>query len=297
MSPAYDDTPAPAGAPAQGELAGMPRRLMSASPSRMLTWLDCPRAYRLRYLDTPRPAPRPQRAHTTVGTITHEVLRDFWDLPPAERTPQRVARLVDAAWHDTGFRDDAQSARWRERVRWQVLAYLRSLGEARSAQPVGTERTVSFTTRALAFSGRVDRLDERDGELVIVDYKTGRRPPTQDDARTSLALALYALGATRVFRRPCARVELHHVPTGTIAAHEHTEASLQRKADEADSIVSDLRRAAAAHGDSGPDAALFAPRLSGLCAWCDVRAHCPEGTAYVPEKSDWAGLPGEEDEA
>jgi putative RecB family exonuclease len=31
---------------------------------------------------------------------------------------------------------------------------------------------------ALAVSGRVDRMDERGDEIVIVDYKTGRRPLT-----------------------------------------------------------------------------------------------------------------------
>ncbi|MBW3086629.1 hypothetical protein KEM60_02858 [Austwickia sp. TVS 96-490-7B] len=282
--------------PDQSLLAGMPRRLVSASPSRMNTWLDCPRQYRFRYLDRPRPKARPQRAHTTVGTITHDVLRDFWDVEPSSRTPQLVTDLVSQAWHDTGFRDAEQSMRWRARVAWQVSAYLRSIGSMRDSRPAGVERTVSFTTQSLAFSGRIDRLDDRDGELVVVDYKTGRQPPTDDDARLSSALALYAVGAARVFRRPCTRVELHHIPTGTIAVHEHTDASLQRKIDEADSITEDLRRAATAFEEEGREASLLTPRLSPLCAWCDMQQHCPEGAAYLPAKSDWAGLVGEEDD-
>jgi putative RecB family exonuclease len=275
---------------------GLPPRLFSASPSRMLTWLDCPRQYRLRYLDVPRPAPRPQRAHTTVGTVTHTVLRDFWDVAPNERTPQRVSALVDAQWTSLGFRDAEQAQRWRERVRWQVLAYLRSLGEARHSRPVGTERTVAFTTDRLAFSGRVDRLDDRDGHLVVVDYKTGRRPCTEEEARTSLALALYAVGAARVFRRDCVRVELHHVPTGAVVAHEHTPESLARKVSEADSIVRDLVSAEREYAVAGRDSTMFAARPSALCGWCDVRAHCPEGSAHGAEMSDWAGLPGEDAE-
>ncbi len=34
--------------------------------------------------------------------------------------------------------------------------------------PVGTERTVAFMTQTLALTG-VDRLDDRAGELVVVD--------------------------------------------------------------------------------------------------------------------------------
>lgn len=34
---------------------------------------------------------------------------------------------------------------------------------------------------------------------------------TAYDARSSLALALYALAVPRMFRKPCLRVELHHL--------------------------------------------------------------------------------------
>ncbi len=80
------------------------------------------------------------------------------------------------------------------------------------------------------------------------------------------------------------------MPTGTVAAHEHTDESLQRKVAEAESIASDLRRADADYAVVGVESARFAPRPSALCSWCDFRAHCPEGQAQGPEKSDWAGL-------
>src|SRR6185369_15316472 len=73
-------------------------------------------------------------------------------------------------------------------------------------EPVAVERTVAAKTPTLALSGRVDRIDDVDGELVIVDYKTGRTGLGPDDARASRALALYAFAASRVFRRPCRRV-------------------------------------------------------------------------------------------
>ena len=50
----------------------------------------------------PHAVPRPslarrrvrQRAHTSVGTAVHNALRDWWDLPPAQRTPDAGAELV-----------------------------------------------------------------------------------------------------------------------------------------------------------------------------------------------------------
>ncbi|MFC7595230.1 RecB family exonuclease [Terrabacter sp. GCM10028922] len=272
----------------QTSFAGMPTPLYSGSPSRLLAWLDCPRRYRMQYLDRPRPQARAQRAHTSVGIATHNVLRDFWDLPASQRTPAGVAELVRTSWIDVGFRDPEQSAAWRLRVRDAVTEYLRR--SDRERQPVGIERSVSLKTDEIAVTGRVDRLDDRDGELVVVDYKTGRQVPTDDDARTSLPLALYAVASSRMFRRPCHRVELHHVPSGTVAVHEHTDESLARKVAEAESIASDLRRADADFKDVGVESARFEARTSAICSWCDFRAHCPEGQRMGPEKSDWAGL-------
>ena len=272
----------------QTTFAGMPTPLYSGSPSRLLAWLDCPRRYRMQYLDRPRPQARSQRAHTSVGIATHNALRDFWDLPAARRTPAGVAELVRSSWIDVGFRDPEQSAAWRLRVRDAVTEYLRV--SDRDHQPVGIERSVSLKTDEVAITGRIDRLDDRQGELVVVDYKTGRQVPTDDDARTSLPLALYAVAASRMFRRPCHRVELHHVPSGTIASHEHTDESLARKVAEAESIASDLRRADAEFKEVGVESTRFAPRTSAICSWCDFRAHCPEGQQMGPEKSDWAGL-------
>lgn len=275
-------------APVQQELAGMPQPLYSASPSKLLTWLDCPRRYRMAYLDRPRPVARPQRAHTSFGVAVHNALRDFWDLAPVDRTPSAAARLVRGAWIDLGFRDPEQSARWRERAQTQVASYLRGVDP--HAAPLGIERTVALKTGSLALRGRIDRLDERDGELVVVDYKTSRATPDADEARTSLPLALYAVAAARMFRRQCVRVELHHVPSGEVAVHEHTPESLQRKVAEAESIASDLRRADADHRQVGVESRHFAPRTSALCTWCDFRAHCAEGQQMGPEKSSWAAL-------
>jgi len=266
----------------------MPRPLFSASPSKLLAWLDCPRRYRMQYLDRPKPAPRTPRAHTSVGVATHNALRDFWDLAPHERTPTAVGQLVARSWIDVGFRDPDQSAEWRARTTRRVTEYLRGID--RDRQPLGVERTVSLHTATLAVTGRVDRIDDRDGHLVVVDYKTGRARLTDDDARTSLPLALYAVAVAGMFSRPCQRVELHQLATGEVLAHEHTPQSLQRKVAEAESIASDLRKADADYAEVGVDCPLFEPRVSPICMWCDFRAHCPAGQLVGPEKSDWAGL-------
>jgi RecB family exonuclease len=157
-------------------------------------------------------------------------------------------------------------------------------------EPVGVERTVATHTERLALHGRVDRVDERDGELVVVDYKTGRRELTEDDARGSQALALYVLGVRRTLRRACRRVELHHLPTGNVAAFEHTEQSLQRHLDRAQSTADDIVTATDTFAAGAAADDVFPAAPSPACAWCDFRQHCVEGRAVSPDLDPWAGL-------
>lgn len=269
----------------QGLLDGMPRRLYPCTPTRLLTWLDCPRRYRFSYLDRPSPPKGPPWAHTGLGTSVHTALASWWRLPARERTPERGARLVRDGWVREGYRDEAQSAEVRDRAGTWVREYLAEVDPR--MEPLGVERTVSAPTSALVLSGRVDRIDERpDGTVVVVDYKTGRRPPSDDDARGSLALGVYAVAAARTLRRRCAVVELHHLPTGTVAAASHTADGLARKVAEAESIARESRAADETYAGGDTDGP-FPARPSSLCSWCDFRAVCPQGRAAAPQRNPW----------
>jgi RecB family exonuclease len=294
---------------------GMPQRLYMCTPTRLGTWLDCPRRYRMTYLDRPPPGKGPPWAHNSVGASVHNALAGWWRLASGERTVPAAGALLERGWIDEGFADAAQSARYRSWARGLVETYVAGLDPA--CEPLGVERTVATRTDVIAVSGRIDRLDERRdadgrGELVVVDYKTGRHVLTVDDARTSLALALYALAAERVMRRPCRRVELHHLPSGRVLVWEHTEESLARHLRRAEAIAAECAEAderfrAPAPQDRAPGLRdpgssardhvaedVFAPRPGSWCGWCDFRGHCPEGSAASEPRRPWDGLADQE---
>ena len=269
-------------------LEGMPRRLFTCTPSRLTTWLDCPRRYRLTYLDRPPPPRGAPWAHNTVGAAVHLALARWWSEPFARRTPAVARGLLDRGWRTDGFADDAQAERWRVRAGDMVERYVATL--APDDEPVGVERTVAMRTGALAVSGRVDRLDQRGDELVVVDYKTGRSVLTTDDARGSLALALYALAAARTFRRRCRTVELHHLPTGTVSSFAHDDSSLARHLFRAEAVGAEAVAAAEALLAGGDPQELFPVRTGSRCSWCDVASACPEGRTVARPLRPWDGL-------
>jgi RecB family exonuclease len=269
----------------------VPPRLFVCTPTKLAAYTDCPRRYRLTYVDR---APRDPGAwaHFSLGASVHAALARWWDLRLADRTPVAATRLADVHWIDEGYRDPDQAAACRELARSWVGGYAATLDPA--DEPWAVERDVAARSERLAFRGRVDRLDERDGHLVVVDYKTGARGLGRDEARGSAALALYAAAAGRMARRACVRVELHHLPTGEVQAHEHDPSSLRRAVERAEAIATDAVAAESGYGDGQPADEAFPARAGRQCASCAFRSGCPAGQLAAPEPAQpWAFLPAE----
>jgi len=261
----------------------MPERLVVATPSKLAAYEDCPRRYRFAYLDRPAPPKGPPWAHNSLGASVHTALRNWYEVPPAQRGPARLPTLLKATWVREGYRDvDQERDAWRRALRW-----LESYVDSMPAEPLGVERVVAARTPVIAFHGRADRIDARPADgIVIAHYKTGRTEPGEAEARGSAALALYAFAAARVFHRPCRRVELHHLPTSRVLAWEHTEDEL------ADALrLAESAGAAAQDASASPDDdARFPPRPAPRCGWCDYQRLCPEGRAAAPARRPWDGL-------
>jgi putative RecB family exonuclease len=280
-----------AAVPEQLGFAGMPERLFVCTPSKLGSYADCPRRYRYTYVDRPSPQKGPPWAHNSLGASVHTALKNWYAVPPDRRIRESLPTLLKSTWVREGYRDvDQERIAYRRSLDW-LDTYVAGLDPLE--EPLGVERVVATKTAMLAFNGRADRIDSRQGEqgpeAVIVDYKTGRSGLDADDARGSQALALYAYAAQRVFRRPCHRVELHHLPTGTVAAHEHTEESLARQVARAEDTARDIiaaEKAVAAGAD--PDVE-FPTNPGSLCGWCDFRRTCPAGQE-VAAKEPWAAV-------
>jgi putative RecB family exonuclease len=259
--------------------------LHRVTPARLDTWDACPRRYRMLHVDRPAPSRGGGFAHTTLGAVVHLALCSLAALPVERRTPEQAAALVDRHWTGEGFADDAQAARYRERARdWLAAAVDGPVGRD---EPLAVERWVRAPAGPLLVEGRVDRIDGRDGEAVVVDFKTGRRVPTAADAAASRQLALYAVATASVFRRPCRTVELQHVPTGTVAVHTHDQASLDRHVAAAAGSADAAAGATTALADGGDADTLFPVRTGAHCGTCAVRRHCAPGRAAVPEPRPW----------
>ena len=187
----------PALPPTAGVAPLHPSGALRLSASELATFEDCPLKHAYAYTLGVR---RRAGLHAGLGLVVHEVLHRFLDpsgeVPPEDRSRERLHELAEACWSDdlAPYRPQLEQAR-RELYEMLDLWWERegALGEA-GPEVLDTERHFEVAVGPHRVVGKIDRLDRADdGEGVrVVDYKTGRAPSAAD-VDDDLQLATYHL--------------------------------------------------------------------------------------------------------
>ena len=154
----------------------------SLSPSKVTSFRDCALAFRFTAIER---LPDPATVWTVKGTLVHTALEQlFWNHPQGDRSPAagrgRAARRLGRAPGRSRLPvprtviDEADA--FLADGEHLVANYFR-LEDPDEVTPVGIELTLEARLGGVRLRGILDRLDRTpEGELVVVDYKTGRAP-------------------------------------------------------------------------------------------------------------------------
>jgi len=240
-------------------------------------YLTCPLKYK--YIHILRV---PIREHHTVvyGKALHEAVSLYLrrKLAQARGGPRQdrevieaeVLEAFEAAWESVGF-----LSREHEELRLEegraVLRRFVAEQERTGLAPTAVEQPFAFLLGTTKVAGRFDRVDEREGRVTIIDYKSSAvRDQKEADRRTreSLQLAIYALAYEQVHHRVPDAVELHFLESGLVGSARKTEGDLTET------------RATIQRVAGGIRARDFTATPGYMaCSYCAFREICPS-TAY-----------------
>ena len=194
--------------------------------------------------------------------------------PAAERTPDQFGRALDAAAAEfrqhpdfTGLGLTAEEIEaFDADCRRLVDTYLR-MEDPRTVHPIGLELRLSAEVGALELRGIIDRLELRDGELVVTDYKTGRAPSLNWEQRSLAGVHFYSFLCERVFGRRPVAIRLMYLRSGETIEAIPSDQSTRFITTRTTAVWKAVERACET-GD-------FRPRPSALCDSCSFRTWCP----------------------
>jgi putative RecB family exonuclease len=253
--------------------------LGSLSPSRAGDFMTCPLLYRFRVIDRipERPSPAAVR-----GTLVHAVLERLFDMPARTRTPAAALELLGPEW-DRLLADEPElaalfddetdvpgaRAEWLAEARTMVERYF-TLEDPRRLEPASRELYVeTVLDSGLMLRGYIDRVDVAPtGDVRVVDYKTGRAPRADFEARALFQMKFYALVLWRLRGTVPRLLQLMYLGNGEILRYAPDEADLRATERKVEALWLAIRRAM----DSGE----WRARTSRLCDWCDHKERCPE---------------------
>ena len=270
--------------------------LPSLSPSRAADFKTCPLLYRFRTIDRIPEPPTPDQAR---GTLVHAVLERLFDLPAAERTPQRAAAMVAPQWEALRadqpllaelFGEEGTPEEFVDSTVDLLGGYF-SVEDPRRLEPAERECLVeAVVDDHLLIRGYIDRLDvSAGGDLRVVDYKTGGAPREAFEARALFQLKFYALVLWRTRGVVPRTLRLLYLKDAEACDYAPDVEELTRFERTLVALWRAIDRATTERD--------FRPKPSRLCAWCGHQTRCPAFGGTPPPFPEPVPTPEAEAEA
>ena len=200
----------------------------------------------------------------------------MWEHAPGDRTVAVAGDELDRAWRamqqddeelrQLGLDGDAAAAFVADAA-LLVRGYF-ELEDPDGVEAVGVELGLEADLDGMRLRGIIDRLDRAPtGELVVVDYKTGRAPSARFERARLAGVHAYALLCERVLGRAPVEVRLLYLREPVAITATPSDQALRGQRQRTLAVWQAIERACGT-GD-------FRPRPSRLCDYCSFQAMCP----------------------
>lgn len=166
--------------------------MFKISPFKLTMYETCPRQYKYTYVDYIADDYKTPKPYLTMGAHVHNSLKDLYEkYSPAERTYPVLEELLRKRWRENrkGFSSIEDEREWGTKALQMLKLY--TFKNDLTKTPVMLENYYDTEIAAdIKVLGRIDRVDQDEEGLHVIDYKTGqfKEEEVSDDQ-----LAIYAM--------------------------------------------------------------------------------------------------------
>lgn len=245
----------------------------SLSPSKVSKFTECALAFRFSAIDR---LPEPPSPHAVKGTLVHTALeRLFWDLPRGERTVFAAREALDAAWGAVATDPEFEGLELSDGEResfvsdaWSLIQGYFRLEDPNAVDAAGVEILLEAEVGGVMLRGIIDRLDvTSSGDLVVVDYKTGRVPSEMQERSRLAGVHFYAALCEEVLGIKPSLVRLMYLREPVVIETAPSDQAIRGLRQRTAAVWKAIERSCAEED--------FRPKPGPLCNWCPFREFCP----------------------
>jgi len=245
----------------------------SLSASKIGTFEQCPLKFRYAYVEKREPL-ETSADYFILGRLVHKALEKLADNPTWDYVESAVYESID----EIGEIPKPEQIN-------QALDMLKGWFSPEKFKDKVLSKEEFFTVDigGVAVNGIVDRIDEIEGGIRIVDYKTGSQVYTSKDLEGSVQLLIYAYFGFQ--RYGAEKVEIVY----DMIKHNH-QVSMVVTREQMEWIEKYVRGVYDAIRKSEGE-----PRINEFCAWCEYRHICPKLKEYLSQSLEIPPVLEEED--
>jgi len=251
----------------------LPKRF---SFSQLAAYDNCPLQYKYAFiLKIPAPADKPS---LVFGRVMHGVFYDF--LKPLSGGPQaslfnenaidgeaysldRLQQILKEHWVEDGYETSEQREEYRLKAKQALLDFHNNFINSNGSmpKPLFLEKSFSFKIGGETLKGAIDRVDEVDGGVEVIDYKTGR-PKQKLEWKDRRQLILYQLFLEEVLQIKVLSLKYYYVEGGSSVAFSPKDKEKDKLKLEVSAQIKEIKER---H---------FVPKPSQMCKFCDFQNIC-----------------------
>jgi len=242
--------------------------MLSLSPSKVNTYLECPFKYKCETDTSIREKYRKDTIYTVFGNLIHACLNDLYKRTKKEdRNFQKLRDLFKEK-----FIKDFDKNKKIFETKDNIILYVKKSqemfknfteSELFDVEPLSTEEYPKCNiNNELQLGGKFDRIDLINNEIRLIDYKTGK---FKDDAIDEFQLNLYELLLNKCkLNNPVKEKLLYYLEENKIIRYPSTKEKVieteKKLLTIADTISNDKD---------------FIPKPNNMCRFCDYIMICP----------------------
>lgn len=237
--------------------------MFKVSPYKLNMYEVCPQQYKFTYVDFLADEYKTPKPYLTMGAHVHNSLKDFYELPPAQRNYDILEKLLRKRWRENrrGFlsRDDERD--WGMKALQMLKLYVHKNDIAPT--PLLLENYYDMLlTEDVKVLGRIDRIDQDAQGLHVIDYKTGKFNEAEISEEQLIVYAMIIQANQKI---PVYKASYLFLATNQWYSLDITE----------DMFV-EISATILAKVEKMRAERLFTPKISSYCRHCDFLEICPQ---------------------